>query len=117
MVRAYDFSGYFSGYTALGSATAYAVATGYIDDDAITTAKRQNLNTYSAVYAIGGQIATVYNIPHNLGKIMLGEIVSGHNEVAMWMISQNSNSISIGAYKFTTGSIFDPVFTLYYMCP
>ncbi len=102
-----------SGTTAITPAV--NVDTPDLVDNGVTTAKRQNLNTYSSVYAIGGQIATTYNIPHSLGKIALGEIVSGHNEVAMWMISQSSNSLSIGAYKFTAGAIFDPVFTLYYM--
>lgn len=113
-VRAFDYSGNYSGYTSQGSATAYPVATGYIEDDAVTSSKRQQANSSSTSYTA---IAGVYGggqITHNLGRIPVCTVYSDRVSVAFWPSAVSTTTFDFGWYCFATVDQSGTV-TIYYI--
>lgn len=102
-VRAFDWSGNFSGYTAQGSATAYAVATAYIDNDAVTTLKRQGVNTMSDTVNVSGSSLGSITFSHNLGRNPNVTVYS-LSDAAGWPypVASPQNNTGVGIYNFNT---------------
>lgn len=91
-----------SGTTAITPAV--NVGTTDVVDDAVTTAKRQDMNTQTSTTTVNTGLGA-YSFTHSLGKKVNAVPFSGDERIAIWIYSKNTSGINFGTYNFTAGSI------------
>lgn len=115
-VKAVDFSGNESAlWSATASATTSRTQTGDVDDDQITTLKRQHANSVSYYFASVGPLGvggtTIY---HNLGRVPVGLFSTNNLFLVPYIINLSSSAVTIGAVNVDQNNSQSGTITVYY---